>query len=233
MLQHAHLPAAHDVEVHAALEKQAHDGGLRDGLLEAGQHSGELGRVEHLGHEARAVVGEGMGDAVARTLAGAHRRSVEGEVAALGVPAEQERAAEMPRRLGGVERGTGLRRHGRLEGEVEVLLPADERGVGASKRQVGKRGRELERHRRELHPCRLVELFGETADKRVAVARAGRERAEEPLRARLVPYALKHLGEALGAKQPCQRHRLPGVVAASHVGPGPQERPAQVQVRHP
>ena len=208
MLPDEQAVALHDAEPLLLLQEHPHEGGLGQGLVDARRHVREFPGGQELGEEARAVVGEDPRNALADVGRDARRR-VDGEIAALGVAPDDELAVETARDVGQVARRRDLGGHGAAEGQVEVLLPAHERGVRAPERDVGQVVGQPERHGGELLLGPHVRGLDVADDAHVAQPRTGGRGGQQAQAVLLAPHAREVVPEVLGPVQVRQAHAVP------------------------
>ena len=125
--------------------------------MELRRHPAVLLRVGHVLAEAGAVVVIGVQQTGALQCAVDVQRGVGRQIAALGVAADPQRTVgAVPRHVLHVGHRAGLGRHRVHEAEVQVLLPAHQRPVGAHKGAEQRAVRNQEGHRVQLHLLFLV-----------------------------------------------------------------------------
>ena len=200
--------AAHHPVALLLLQQHPDHRGLGNRLVDPGPHPAVVLGGEELREEPGPVVGEDPSHAVSHAPRGPRRR-VDGEVAALGVPADEQVAVDPCGDGAEVARSLGLGGHGAAVGEVEVLLPAHEGGVSAPEGDVGQVLGEPERHGRELLLGPGVGDIRVTHDPHVPEPGAGGHGGEEGQAGLLAPHAGVVGVEVLGAVQVRQAHPLP------------------------
>ena len=183
MLEHRHSRGSHHAVVGVALEDHAERRRLGHGLVQQGVESIVVDARRRIVQKRRPVVVEHAAQALEGALVG-YERSILGEVAALGVPADDERAGERRRHARQVRRRRALGRDHFLEAEVEVFLPTGETAVGATIREVGDLavgGGERQRDGGELLFHDLRSLVGIERGAHVAHAAACRQDVQKRL----------------------------------------------------
>ena len=119
----------------AHLEQHADDRRFRHRLVDERRDPRITGSIEEVGVEARPVMAEHGDKALlhrGRRVCGRIHR----QIAAFGMAADHERAVPAPRDVGQIPRGGLLRGDRTTERHREILLPADDRAVGAAERDV-------------------------------------------------------------------------------------------------
>ena len=160
MLHEADLRAAHDLAPFLMLQQDPDDGRFRDDRDDPPRHALVLRQGQERGAEARAVVVVDLHELVLHGF-GAENRAVDREIAALRVPAHAQRPL----------------REDREEGEIEVLLPADDGIVGAAEGDIGRPVRQQEREGGELRLRLVVDLIFIAAEQQPGEAGARRHAA--------------------------------------------------------
>ena len=217
MLQHAHRRRLDGGEVLLLLEEHADEGRTRHRLVDEASTLLPARRRERLAREAGTVMREGGSDAGVRRLV-AHGGGIGGEVASLGVTSHIDPALGERRGSLEVADGARLRGHARLEGHVEVFLPADDGVVGTAERDVDVSRGKAQRTRRELLLAIEIGLRDVVAETNRPEARARNDGAEQPDEPLGVPEPEGEPLEPVGAIEVDDRHALMGARGGGDVG---------------
>ena len=224
MLQNALLLAAHDLVILGVLQQHTDNGFLRHNAVNAALQAAVCRALIGVLTKTRAVVAVYCRDPFGQLLRCVERR-IQRQIAALGMPAQHQRAARM---CGGhlqqIFQRHALGRHGFHIAQVKILFPADQGIVGAAVGQIDAALPQIKCGGRKLRFRLFIHQLHGREHLHAAKALALGRRAQQ--RAKLVGLKQRHIfnnfSAALCQKQACrltQRQPLIGGDALKiHIG---------------